>query len=80
MTDDYLKEQDAVLEDDSRTMHLMNTEGYRVLINPHYGKNKEKLEKRPLFMGIQFLNDINKMWGKQTAPHLKKRTEQMNNV
>jgi hypothetical protein len=79
MSDGCLMDQRAFLNDeegDSRTIQSVDTEGCRVLVNPHHGSDKEKLWKLPLFMGIHFINDFNKVCDES----LKDKTNQFNNV
>jgi len=80
VSDEYLKDRDAMLEDDTRTMGLIDKEGFRVLVNPYYGKDKGKIVPPPLLMGIHFLNDFNKIYEKDTDEKLKRKTDKMNNV
>ena len=79
-SDEFLKDRDAILEDDSRTMGLIDKKGYRVLANPYYGKEKDKTVPPPLLMGIHFLNDFNKVYQKDTDEKSKKKMNKVNNV
>jgi hypothetical protein len=72
-SEQFLKEQQGFLEDDSRRMTLVDKKGFLVVVNPCYGGNREKIANPPLLIGIQFLNDVTKIYDKQTGESLKER-------
>jgi hypothetical protein len=80
---EYLQSQNAILEDDTRTVTMLNKDGKRVLVNPLYFKDKDAFSKTPdppLFMGIHFLNDFHKVFCEKTDSKVKKQVDKMNNV
>ena len=80
-TDDCMSHVGGRLEDDSRSMTLIDKTGYRVVVNPHHTKEKERIDAPPLFMGIHFLNDFTKILNLQgRGGSLKHRCQKMNNV
>jgi hypothetical protein len=70
----------ANLEDDSRTMSLVDKQGYRVLVNPNYTRGRIKIEDPPLLMGIHYLNDFSKVYQAGTAQEVKDEADKFNNV
>jgi hypothetical protein len=79
-SEEFLMDQGGVLKDDSRTISLVDKEGYRVLVNPHYGVDKNKIVEPPLLMGIHFLNDFRKIFCDKTGEDLKEKMRKHNNV
>jgi hypothetical protein len=80
-TDEYISYMGGRLEDDSRSMTLIDKTGYRVVVNPHHTKGKERIDVPPLFMGIHFLNDFTKILNLQgRGGSLNQRCQKMNNV
>jgi hypothetical protein len=79
-SDEFLVDRGGVLDDDSRTMSLVNKEGYRVVVNPLYTTKQERIENPPLLMGMHFLNDFNKIYNEQMEEGVKVKTEKFNNV
>jgi hypothetical protein len=60
-SDEFLQEQQGFLEDDSRTMTLVDKKGFCVVVNPCYGRNREKVAHPPLLIRMYFLNDFSKI-------------------
>jgi hypothetical protein len=79
-SEEFLQEQQGYLEDDSRTMTLVDKKGFRVMVNPFYGRNREKIANPPLLMGIHFLNDFTKVYDEQMGESLKEKMMKYNNV
>jgi hypothetical protein len=79
-SDEYLRHHGAFLEDDTRTMTMVDKRGYRVLMNPLYDSNKQKLTKTPLLMGSHFLNDFTEIYDSHTKESLKEKSRKGNNV
>ena len=80
VSDESLKQEGAVLEDDRRTMQLIDKSGQRALVDPCRGRNKTKTFNPPLSMGIYFLSDFNEICQKQTDENFKKKTNKVNSV
>ena len=76
-TDEFLEDQGSNLKDDTRTMSLVDKEGYRVLVNPTYGVDGNKIAIPSLLMGMHFVNDFTKCY---TDKALKKKVQKGNNV
>jgi hypothetical protein len=79
-SEEFLQEQQGFLEDDSRTMTLVDKKGFRVVVNPCYGRNREKIANPPLLMGIHFLNDFTKIYDDEMGESLKEKVMKHNNV
>jgi hypothetical protein len=75
-----LQEQQGFLEDNSRTVTLVDKKGFRVVVNPYYGRNREKIANPPLLIGIHFLNDFTRIYDAQTGDSLKENMMKYNNV
>jgi hypothetical protein len=75
-----LADEGATLADDSRTVVLVDKKGFRVIVNPCYGTDKERIVNPPLLMGIHFLNDFNKIYDEHTKESLKDKVAKHNNV
>ena len=61
-------------------MTLMDKEGFRVVVNPCYGRNREKIANPPLLMGFHFLNDFTRIYDEQMGDGLKEKLMKYNNV
>jgi hypothetical protein len=80
-SEEFLVYCGAVLDDDSRTMSLVNKKGFRVLVNPHYGADGRKIVNPPLLMGIHFMNDFSEIFHEGIGGQvLKEKTRKFNNV
>jgi hypothetical protein len=66
-SEEFLQEELGFLEADSRTMTLVDKEGFHVVVNPCYGRKREKITDAPLLMGMHFLNDFTKIYDEQTG-------------
>ena len=80
VSDEYLVYKEAILDDDSRTMLLVDKMGYRVMVNPYYGVDRTKLKRPSLLMGMQFLNDFTKVYRGEAMEDMIDRAEKTNNV
>jgi hypothetical protein len=76
-TQDFLADRGADLKDDSRTMSLVDNEGFRALVNPHCGVDRKRTVNPSLFMGIHFLNNFHQSRADEA---LKEKTKKVNNV
>jgi hypothetical protein len=79
-SEEFLQEQQGIPEDDSRTMTLVDKEGFCVMVNPCYGRNREKIAHPPLLMGMHFLNDFTKIYDEETGESSKEKMLKHNNV
>mgnify|MGYP002176707461 CR=1 FL=1 len=79
-SEEFLREREGCLEDDRRTMTLVDKEGFRVMVNPCYGRNREKIAHPPLLMGTHFLNDFTKIYDEETGKSSKEKMLKHNNV
>jgi hypothetical protein len=79
-SEEFLQEELGFLEADGRTMTLVDKEGFRVVVNPCYGRKREKIADPPLLMGMHFLNDFTQIYDEQTGGGLKEKMMRHNNV